>query len=123
MSLASFVKERREGLGLSLNNLARRSGCTKSHIHGIENDRATNPSTLMICGLAAGLQISAVELFRIAAELSSEPSGTPTPDPGPPLSDALPECLFRFCPTLDKCKADGCTDRRPKVYESKTGDD
>jgi hypothetical protein len=28
---------------------------------------------------------------------------------GPSLSDALPACLFRYCPTLDKCKADGCS--------------
>ena len=114
MSLASFVKERREGLGLSLNGLAMRSGCTKSHLHGIEKGRTANPTTSMICGLAAGLQISAVELFRIAADFLSEPPGVPTPETGPPLSDALPECMFRWCPTLDKCKAGGCPTPRSK---------
>ena len=42
---------------------------------------------------------------------------TPTSETGPPLSDALPECMFRFCPTFDKCKADGCPTPWPKVYE------
>ncbi|KKL47869.1 hypothetical protein LCGC14_2331190, partial [marine sediment metagenome] len=52
----------------------------------------------------------------------SSPGETePTPETGLSLSDALPECMFRFCPTLDKCKANGCPTPRPQVYESKTG--
>ena len=77
MSLASFVKERREGLGLSMNDLAMRAGCTKGHICDIEWGHSYNPTTEMVCGLAAGLQIPAVEMFRIAAELSPEPPGAP----------------------------------------------
>ena len=66
MTLAKFVRQRREGLGLSLNQLAMRSNCHKTHIH-IEKGRAANLTVGLICGLAAGLQISAIELFRAAA--------------------------------------------------------
>ncbi len=30
------------------------------------------------------------------------------------LPAGLPECLFQHCPTLDKCRADGCRQPRPK---------
>ncbi len=57
---------------------------------------------------------------RLGREISES---SPTPETGLSLSDALPECMFRFCPTVDKCKANGCPMPWPKVYESKTEDD
>ncbi len=73
MRLASFVKERREGLGLSMSQLAALANCTKGHICGIERGKTSNPTTLTICLLAAALQMPAVDLFRVAAELEPAP--------------------------------------------------
>ncbi len=36
------------------------------------------------------------------------------------LPAGLPECLFQHCPTLDKCKTDGCRQPRPKESSSDT---
>ena len=46
------------------------------------------------------------EEYEMIRPLISESS--PTPETEPPLFDALPGCLFRWCPTLDKCKTGGC---------------
>ncbi len=48
----------------------------------------------------------ATSLYK--ALLENRSVSSPTPETGPPLSDALPECQFRWCPTLDKCKTGGC---------------
>jgi len=66
MSLATFTTERRQELGLSLSQVAIRSGATKAHIHDIEKGRSDNPTCRMVEKLAAALQVSAVELFRHA---------------------------------------------------------
>ncbi len=66
MTLASVVKSRRAELGISLQQLADRCGSTKSHMHEIEKGSSCNPTVNTICGLAAGLQMSAVALFREA---------------------------------------------------------
>lgn len=68
-TLAEFVKTRRIELGLSLQKLAGRVGCSKAHIWEIEQGISSNPKTKLVCALAAGLQVTAIELFRIAAEL------------------------------------------------------
>lgn len=68
--LASFVRKRRLMLGLSLSQVAARAGCTKQHIHDIEMSRSGNPTVDTVCALAAGLQVDAVSLFRVAAKLS-----------------------------------------------------
>ena len=66
MSLASTVKSRRAELGISLQQLANRSGYSKAHIHQVEQGATENPSMGLVIALAAGLQMSAVALFREA---------------------------------------------------------
>jgi len=68
--LSDFVRHRRTTLGLSLTKLAMRAGTTKGHLHSIEKGESGNPTCSMVVALASGLQVSAVELFKIAAELS-----------------------------------------------------
>jgi transcriptional regulator with XRE-family HTH domain len=70
--LSEFARQRREKLGLSLSKLAARTGMAKAHIHDIEKGRSHNPTCSTVVALAAGLQVSAVELFKVAAELSVE---------------------------------------------------
>ena len=70
--LADYIRNRREELGLSLSQLAARANTTKGYVHQLERAETSNPSCSMICALAAGLQVSAVELFRVAAELPPE---------------------------------------------------
>ena len=69
-ALARYTKTRREELGLSLNQVAQRCNLTKSHVHDIERGRSKNPTVKNVCALAAALQVSAVTLFRYAAEMS-----------------------------------------------------
>lgn len=66
MSLSSVVRDRRKALGLSLGELGRRCGVPKQSIYSIESGRSKNPTVNTICGIAAGLQLSAVALFREA---------------------------------------------------------
>ena len=68
--LTAYMKARRQTLGLTLDQVATRAGCTKSHIHDIENGRSRNPTVKMVCKLAGALEISAVKLFRLLAGFS-----------------------------------------------------
>ena len=65
--LAEYVKSRRAELGISLAQLAMRTDLSKGHLHHIEIGRASNLTVDGILALSAGLQCSAVELFKKAA--------------------------------------------------------
>jgi len=73
---ALFV--RRQELGLSLQDVADRTGGTKAHVWELESGRSTNPTVKTLLGLAAALEMDPVELFRAAANPASKPKlGTP----------------------------------------------
>ncbi len=76
MKLAVFIQKRRAELGLSLNEVAMRGDLTKAHVHALETGRADNPLVATICALAPALQVTAVELFKVAAELSPIEAGS-----------------------------------------------
>lgn len=61
-----FIRENREALGLSLQELADKAGCTKSHIWEIEANRSVNPTVHTVQGLAKGLGIPVMSVFSAA---------------------------------------------------------
>jgi DNA-binding XRE family transcriptional regulator len=64
--LGDLIREHRNILGLSLEQLGQKAGCTKSHIWEIEDGRARNPTVKMVAGLAAALGLSTMLVFRAA---------------------------------------------------------
>lgn len=63
------VRRRREALGLTLEQLAERSGLTPNYIGGVETDKR-NPSLSTVLGLAKGLRVPAGELLSGVKDLS-----------------------------------------------------
>jgi hypothetical protein len=104
-----LIAHERTGEVIKLRTKIERLAEIVSRIHGYYNDlqihheKFCKPS----CGTAYGV-------LPDPAEFSAP---TPTPETGPPLSDALPGCMFRFCPNLDKCEADGCPTPWPTKVE------
>lgn len=61
-----FIRQHRESLGLTLQALADRAGCTKSHVWAIESGSTANPTVAMVNGLARGLGIPVMSVFSAA---------------------------------------------------------
>lgn len=56
--MAGFIATRRKELGLSLDEVARRAGCTKSHVWELEKGRTANPTIGIALALCDALQCS-----------------------------------------------------------------
>lgn len=56
--MASFIKARRKSMGLSLDDLASRTQCSKTHLWEMEKGRSKNPTLWMILALCEGLNCS-----------------------------------------------------------------
>ncbi|MDH3740539.1 MAG: helix-turn-helix domain-containing protein [Hyphomicrobiales bacterium] len=63
--LGPFILARRKELRLSLQDVADRAGCTKSHIWELEKGRATNPTIDLAVSLCGALQCSLNSLLGI----------------------------------------------------------
>lgn len=61
--MGDFIKSRRDSLGLSLDEVAVRAGCTKSHIWELEKGRSKNPTITMALALCEALQCSLNDLL------------------------------------------------------------
>ncbi len=73
MHLPKAVKERRKELRLSIDDVAKRAGTTKSHVWEIEAGRSVNPTIGMMMALCGALSISLNELLGVDV---SQPSFT-----------------------------------------------
>lgn len=62
-TLATQLRQRREAHGLSLKDLAATVGCAKSHLHEIEQGRATNVTLGLLRRLSATLDTSVSDLI------------------------------------------------------------
>ena len=62
MEVKNYIEKTRLEKGLSLSELARRSGVTKSHLHYIERGEKY-PTLLVFCKIAKELDTPAAELF------------------------------------------------------------
>ena len=56
--MATYISVRRHELGLSLEEVAKRSGSSKSHIWALERRQSKNPTLWMILSLCDALQCS-----------------------------------------------------------------
>ena len=56
--MATYINVRRHALGLSLDDLAKRVGSSKSHILALERRKSKNPTLWVILALCDGLQCS-----------------------------------------------------------------
>jgi transcriptional regulator with XRE-family HTH domain len=70
LSFAREVRRRRQALGMTLEQLAERSGLTPNYIGTVENGRR-DPSLSTVLALAKGLGVSPAELVGGVAELSA----------------------------------------------------
>lgn len=78
--LAEEIREARNGARLSLQEVADRSGFTKSHVWELEQGRSRNPTVLMLAGLSRAL---GVPFHRLAeAALLSAPGRVAARDMG-----------------------------------------
>lgn len=82
MPLGEFVRAHRKVIGLSLEQVAARAGCTKSHIWEIEDGRARNPTVKMVDALAKALGVSVHAMFH-AALITAKAEGAPSTNAQP----------------------------------------
>lgn len=54
-NIGPAIRKRRAELDISLEEVARRAGCTKSHIWELEKGRSVNPTITMLLAVAAAL--------------------------------------------------------------------
>jgi DNA-binding XRE family transcriptional regulator len=66
VKFGAFIRQNREALGYTLQELAEKSGCTKSHLWAIESGATSNPTVSMVNGLARGLGIPVMSVFSAA---------------------------------------------------------
>ena len=69
--LAAKVRFLRSSAGLSLQQVADRAGCTKSHIWEIEQGKSANPTLRMVAGLSRAFGVSMTDFIN-------EPEPRPT---------------------------------------------
>lgn len=75
---ASFLTAHREALGLSMNQLAKQVGVTRSNIHYWESAEGL-PQPTVLEPLARALKVSYEDLFALAGY--AHPEGLPEPEP------------------------------------------
>ncbi len=69
--LGAAITARRQALGLSMYELARRSGVHRSRILRIESGEARHPDPRTLSGVAAALGIPSADLFALAGYKST----------------------------------------------------
>lgn len=72
-NIGDFIKAKREEKGLSLRDLEKLSGVSKSYIVQIENDQRGTPQPDKIALLAKGLNEDYMELMRVAGYVEIPP--------------------------------------------------
>lgn len=63
--IGAFIASRRAELGLSLEDVARRAGTTKSHVWELEKGRSRNPSVTMALAMCEALQCGLNSLLGV----------------------------------------------------------
>ncbi len=71
MSFGQTIRRRREALGLTIEQLAERSGLSPNYVGSVENGKR-DPSLSTILGLAKGFRVSAADLIGGAHDLTAE---------------------------------------------------
>lgn len=84
----SYLRSRRESLGLSRQRVADRSGLSYAYIAQLESGVKSRPSPGALEQLAAGLELPVEQLAQVAPIGTSDPSTARRPS-GPGLRDSL----------------------------------
>lgn len=63
--MPSYIKSRRESMGLSMGELARRTGCSKAHIWALEHGDSANPTIGLLESMCEALECGLPELLGI----------------------------------------------------------
>lgn len=98
-TLAQFVIDRREQLGMTQTGLAAQAGLTKSEVNAIENGRVKLPGASKRRALAKALRVPHIDLLIAAGELTEDEvprEGAPTEpfpegDPRRKVVEVLPD--------------------------------
>jgi transcriptional regulator with XRE-family HTH domain len=71
VAFGTTIRRKREGLGLTLEELAERSGLSPNYVGSVENGRR-DPSLSTILALAKGFRVPAAELLGGARDVGPE---------------------------------------------------
>ncbi|TML38171.1 MAG: helix-turn-helix transcriptional regulator [Actinobacteria bacterium] len=80
-SLGFSLRAARTALGLSLQEVSGRAGCSSAYVHKLEMDRVRTPSPRVLGGLAEALGLGYGDLMR-AAGYDAAGGGPPPRPPG-----------------------------------------
>jgi transcriptional regulator with XRE-family HTH domain len=74
MTLAEYVTKVMDEQGLNPSEVERRSGkkITDAHVRNIKSGKTTNPRLDILLGLAEGLGVNPVDLFKAAAGIEED---------------------------------------------------
>jgi transcriptional regulator with XRE-family HTH domain len=75
----SILRDGREGLALSLHDVAERAGCSPAYVHKLEMNRVRTPSPRVLAGLAEALGLSYPMLMRAAGYETSDATAPTRP--------------------------------------------
>ena len=77
-TLGRVIRQRRDSLRMSLDDVARAAGCTKSHVWEMEQNRSRNPTVAMVYGLSQALSVpfATMASAALATVLAAEASET-----------------------------------------------
>ena len=70
--LGSLLRGAREGLSLSLQEVAERARCSTAYVHKLEMDRVRTPSPRVLAGLAEALGLGYDDLMHAAGYTAHE---------------------------------------------------
>ena len=72
MTLGEFMKNRRNELDMSRNQLANKAGISHTEVHRIETGERKQPSLIVLCAIADALNMPQEELLKVAGYAPSD---------------------------------------------------
>ena len=72
MTLGEFMKNRRNELDMSRNQLANKAGISHTEVHRIETGERKQPSLKVLCAIADALNMPQEELLKVAGYAPSD---------------------------------------------------
>lgn len=76
MTLGEFMKNRRNELDMSRNQLANKAGISHTEVHRIETGERKQPSLKVLCAIADALNMPQEELLKVAGYAPSDDTST-----------------------------------------------
>ena len=86
MDVGKRIRAVRQQRGMSLRDLARRSGVSKAYLSQLENNPDRKPSIDVVVRIASALGVPLLELIKSSPPATAPDSSPPSPPPGRPFS-------------------------------------